>query len=448
VTKAMHLQRQSTVTAPSASRAPLRTAARPLPHPQPLGNQAFHSLLLTRAIRAKLTVNQPGDAYEQEADRVADQVMRMSDPAATGSPPGGSHGDLVQLKCAHCEEALQRRIEPNEDPDEESADAPVYDDPAPNEGGPEGEEDEGGSELAEESGGEMVQEEREEGGVQLKALASPTPQPNQAFASHLTSRRGGGRPLETGVRLFMESRFGADFSAVRVHSDSGATQMTRQVRAAAFTHGRDVYFGSGQYSPDTNTGRRLLAHELTHVLQQNGGPATGAVQRTPVSVSTGATPAIQRRMEVDVNLQTPHRVRVATDTGTTRVFNPVSGGPRTLRLVGRVFTLSKRSNPTARDGKWGLQYFCPFNGGIGYHSNIAYPTMRTLCADRSRMCDRSVPQGSRVRLKLLVDGTARSHGCIRLRHANAREFYGMVRSGIRVRVYRESNWQPPSWRTT
>jgi phage antirepressor YoqD-like protein len=69
----------------------------------------------------------------------------------------------------------------------------------------------------------------------------------------------------------MQKRFGSDFSGVRVHADSDAVQMNRELNAEAFTHGRDIYFGAGRYSPETSSGKKLLAHELTHVVQQGNG---------------------------------------------------------------------------------------------------------------------------------------------------------------------------------
>ena len=84
-----------------------------------------------------------------------------------------------------------------------------------------------------------------------------------------------GRPLESGVRASMEHRFTYDFSRVRVHTDERAAESSRAVGATAYTVGRDVVFGAGQYSPGTVEGRELLAHELTHVVQQGdraGGP--------------------------------------------------------------------------------------------------------------------------------------------------------------------------------
>jgi len=83
--------------------------------------------------------------------------------------------------------------------------------------------------------------------------------------------RSPGQPLDAATRAFMEPRFGHDFSGVRVHNDSQAADSARAVNALAYTVGRNVVFGRGQYAPDTAGGRRLLAHELTHVTQQASG---------------------------------------------------------------------------------------------------------------------------------------------------------------------------------
>jgi hypothetical protein len=82
--------------------------------------------------------------------------------------------------------------------------------------------------------------------------------------------RSSGQPLDTATRAFMEPRFGHDFSRVRVHTDSRAAESARAVNALAYTVGRDVVFRTGQYAPGTSKGQSLLAHELTHVVQQQG----------------------------------------------------------------------------------------------------------------------------------------------------------------------------------
>src|SRR5438874_12929324 len=86
---------------------------------------------------------------------------------------------------------------------------------------------------------------------------------------------GGGSPLDRDTRGFMESRLGADFSDVRVHTDGKATESARSVQAYAYTVGNDVVFQSDKFAPDSDSGQRMLAHQLTHRLQQRSGPVDG-----------------------------------------------------------------------------------------------------------------------------------------------------------------------------
>ena len=99
----------------------------------------------------------------------------------------------------------------------------------------------------------------------------------------LQALTSGGHPLESGTRSFMESRFGADFTQVRVHTDATAAEAARSVGALAYTSGQQIVFGAGRYAPDTSTGRRLLAHELTHVVQQRIGSAQAAQAASAIS---------------------------------------------------------------------------------------------------------------------------------------------------------------------
>lgn len=118
--------------------------------------------------------------------------------------------------------------------------------------------------------------------------------------------RGPGQQLDDGTRAFMENRFGHDFSQVRVHADGAAAASARSVDAVAYTAGRDIVFGAGQYAPHESAGRRLLAHELAHVLQQSAGGVSapprlevGAANdsaeveadRVAAQVTIGVTPA-------------------------------------------------------------------------------------------------------------------------------------------------------------
>ncbi len=88
--------------------------------------------------------------------------------------------------------------------------------------------------------------------------------------AQLSQSKGGGSPLDGGTRQFMESRFAQDFSGVRVHTDTSAVQMNQRIQAQAFTHGQDIYFGAGKFDTGSSEGKQLLAHELTHTVQQTG----------------------------------------------------------------------------------------------------------------------------------------------------------------------------------
>ena len=96
---------------------------------------------------------------------------------------------------------------------------------------------------------------------------------------------GGGTPLAGETREFMESRLGADFGDVRVHTDSKASESARSVQAHAYTVGNDVVFQSGKYEPDSESGKRMLAHELTHVVQQRSGPVAGTPAPGGIQIS-------------------------------------------------------------------------------------------------------------------------------------------------------------------
>ena len=113
--------------------------------------------------------------------------------------------------------------------------------------------------------------------VQTKPEAGGAATPVTASAGRaIQGVRGGGAPLPAGVRGFMETRFGHDFGRVRVHTGGRAEAAARSLQARAFTLGRDVVFAAGQFAADSAGGRRLIAHELAHVIQQGQAPRAGA----------------------------------------------------------------------------------------------------------------------------------------------------------------------------
>jgi hypothetical protein len=104
-----------------------------------------------------------------------------------------------------------------------------------------------------------------------------------------------GRPLDANTRAFMEPRFRHNFGQVRVHADEKAAESARAVGALAYTVGRDVVFGAGHYAPETREGRRLLAHELAHVVQQARSP--GPINMMPATVMTAGADSLEREAE-------------------------------------------------------------------------------------------------------------------------------------------------------
>ena len=210
-------------------------------------------------IQTKLTIGKPGDKYEQEADKVSDQVMNISQP--------------VQRQ-EQGEEQMQMKPEIQRQETKEEEEEPVAAKPLTNAITPlvqrqdQPEEEEEPAQMKPEIQRQEKEEEEEE---PVQAKSDNSTASSEGLEQQLGNSKGGGSPLSDEARSFMEPRFGTDFSDVKVHTDSNAVQMNQDIQAQAFTHGQDIYFNSGKYSPDTNEGKSLLAHELTHVVQQRGG---------------------------------------------------------------------------------------------------------------------------------------------------------------------------------
>ena len=197
---------------------------------EPNPSRSLRLMPLSFPLQRKLAIGETHDPLESEADRMADRVLRMTNPAApvasSSAPP------TLQRKCA-CQGT--------------------------------------GSQCKE------CDEAQHGKKLHRKAASAQT-----AASSHEAPPivhdvlRSPGRPLDSATRAFFEPRFGYDFSKVRVHADTRASKSAQAVNALAYTVGRDLVFSAGRYSPDTTEGRRLLAHELTHVTQQNGAEVPSA----------------------------------------------------------------------------------------------------------------------------------------------------------------------------
>lgn len=107
--------------------------------------------------------------------------------------------------------------------------------------------------------------------IQRKASSKDGFETDSNFESELKRTKGQGQPLPDSTRSEFESKFGSSFKNVRIHTNTQSNQLNRAIQAKAFTHGNDIHFASGQYNPNSSDGKRLLAHELTHTIQQTGG---------------------------------------------------------------------------------------------------------------------------------------------------------------------------------
>lgn len=270
------------------------------------GSQPFFASV----IQPKLTINQPGDACEQEADAIAETVMRTE----THKPANQSFfkpapGYLIQQKCAHCEkeeEELQRK------------------------------------------------EDEEENVVSRKAIAGF---PGVTDKVEQTLQSSGHR-MDSGVLDFMGSRFGVDFSRVQIHNDAVAQQSSKDIHAKAYTHQNHVVFGSGQYQPDTNEGKKLIAHELTHVVQQtNSGVQRHIqgkadilgkedIQRKPVDEPRKYGDLVKYDTAIQRNLDSWYATYKFFDIFKEDGIYPVSAA-----YVNHVVELQKRIE-TETEGKW------------------------------------------------------------------------------------------------
>lgn len=193
------------------------------------------------ALQTKLKVGKADDHYEQEADSVADKVVKKisgeqeaSDaPITTDAPP------TIQSKCSKC-------------------------------------------------GGDMGERE-----VQTKAKQSHSPSKASAnISDRLSQRKGKGAPMEASSRSTMENAFGADFKNVNIHQDKASADLNKSLNAKAFTHGNDIFFGENNYQPSSKEGQTLLAHELTHTIHQGA-----AIQKKTNKSSESSEDKLQRTPE-------------------------------------------------------------------------------------------------------------------------------------------------------
>lgn len=199
-------------------------------HAKQQGLSAGHAEPRGLGIQPKLEIGATNDAFEQEADHVADQIT-------TAQP-----------------------LRPASDVSTQRA-----------------------------TPGLLQRQEDDEEAVQMKADAGPRSQPSANFSHRLASQAGQGRALDSSTRQEFEGHFNRDLGDVRIHTNTQANQLSRDIHARAFTHRNHVYFNAGQYAPTTHQGRWLLAHELTHTIQQKPGNRTSSMPAIEREADTAAS---------------------------------------------------------------------------------------------------------------------------------------------------------------
>jgi outer membrane protein OmpA-like peptidoglycan-associated protein len=235
-------------------------------------HQRANGLALPGVLQAKLTIGKANDPFEQEADRVASEVMRMPNDTNAASVQHGA-GPAIQRQCAcggACDKCKKKQLS-------------------------------------------------------LKRVSASSHESAEVPSSVEAVLRSSGEPLDAGTRAFMEPRFGHDFRAVRIHRDSSAAQSARDVNALAFTVGNHIAFAGGRYTPGTAQSNRLLAHELAHVVQQGGAGTQEAdgSQGTVRRLTDGASGVIQRAGDpaaIPVGFPCPPDLTTGAPTGTDLLF--------------------------------------------------------------------------------------------------------------------------------
>lgn len=242
----------------------MRKRYRKLQPKQLQGNETFFK----PTIQKKLNVGKPGDKYEVEADVMADKVTNKNNGETKvqrkegeediqQKPLGASVTPLVQKMEGSEEESVQTKQEALQLMEEEESVQKMES----------GEEDVQ-TKCADCEEDKKVQKMEENETAQTKTNGEP--KSPTSIEGKLKSSSGKGNKMNKETAAEMEKGFGVDFGKVNIHTDENAIQMSKTLGAQAFTHGNDIYFNKGKYNPNSKEGKHLLAHELTHTIQQTG----------------------------------------------------------------------------------------------------------------------------------------------------------------------------------
>jgi Domain of unknown function (DUF4157) len=247
-------------------------------------------------IQKKLKTGTVGDKYEVEADKVADEVVNKTATAPNGLIQSKSEEEVQQKPISETISAIQKQEMKDDDNKAQKKEMKEEEPVQKME-----EEEVQNKEMKEEEPVQKMEEEEvqnketkeeepvqkmEEQEVQKKEMKEEEPvqkkeeekdkvqkketttKGKSEIETNLKKSKGGGNPMSKAIKLEMENSFSADFSSIRIHTDSNAVSMCQEMKAQAFTNGSDIYFNKGKYNPNSTAGKQLLAHELTHTIQQ------------------------------------------------------------------------------------------------------------------------------------------------------------------------------------
>ncbi|MBC7904047.1 MAG: DUF4157 domain-containing protein [Gemmatimonadaceae bacterium] len=208
------------------------------------GKQSDSAEASNAIFQAKMEVNKPGDKYEKEADAVADAVTNDKN----AGPVQKKETESIQRLATSPEDEKLATNDQKMKKDKEIQEKPIQ--------------------KKEDESKPMDEEKKKKpGSIQKKsdgnAVASPV------LSSKIEGAGGKGKAMDPATMQEMNASFGRDFSDVKMHSDSESEKLNEELKAQAFTQGKDIYFNKDKYSPQDKEGKNLLAHELTHVVQQN-----------------------------------------------------------------------------------------------------------------------------------------------------------------------------------
>ena len=306
-------------------------------------NEATPSFFNQNPVQAKLKIGKPNDKYEVEADTMADKVVQRLSTPSNEEPASHamSTNNTVQAKCSHCEEKEQLHKKDDDDDvlqnnlelqrksifesNAEQPEAGIQTKLAPfvqtkcasceQEEKLQKKEDEL-SESEEEihtklSSAGNPPETGDENTIQTESDTTSNANTSD-LESSLNSSKGSGNALPSNTQESMGNAFGADFSGVRTHTGGDAVQMNKDLGSQAFTHSNDIYFNEGKYNTNSTSGQHLLAHELTHTMQQ--GASKPAVQKVdePTSEVTETPTAAEAAIRPNDALDISHRFDLTT----------------------------------------------------------------------------------------------------------------------------------------